>query len=93
MTEKFKIINKEEIAFLKFPQTGVLNNVDEIKTRISAIYNTLSLGNLEHSKIKIFFEEIKSKKIIDSTVWGVTDKNVIFKRGVMIPIQRIYKLF
>ncbi|MDP3680130.1 MAG: hypothetical protein Q8R22_04785 [Flavobacterium sp.] len=93
MTEEFKIIDKEDIALLKFPTTDVLDDVDEIKTRISDINRALSLGNLEHSKIKIFFEDSESKKIVDTTVWGVTDKNVMLKQGVMIPIHRIYKLF
>ena len=93
MTEEFKIIDKEDIAFLKFPKTDVLDDVDEIKTRISDINRALSLGNLEHSKIKIFFEDTESKKIVNTTVWAVTDKNIILKQGVMIPIHRIYKLF
>jgi hypothetical protein len=93
MTEEFKIIDKEGIALLKFPQTDVLDDIDEIKARISEINRALSLGNLEHSKIKIFFEDIESKKVVDTTVWGVTDKNVMLKQGVMIPIHRIYKLF
>ncbi|TDE49803.1 hypothetical protein [Flavobacterium sp. GT3P67] len=93
MTEEFKIIDKEDIALLKFPTTDVLDDVDEIKKRISDINRALSLGNLEHSKIKIFFEDDESKKIVDTTVWGVTDKNVMLKQGVMIPIHRIYKLF
>lgn len=93
MTEEFTIIDKEDIALLKFPLTDVLDDVDEIKTRISEINRALSLGNLEHSKIKIFFEDSESKKIVDTTVWGVTDKNVMLKQGVMIPIHRIYKLF
>jgi hypothetical protein len=93
MTEEFKIIDKEDIALLKFPQTDVLDDIDEIKARISEINRALSLGNLEHSKIKIFFEDIESKKVVDTTVWGVTDKNVMLKQGVMIPIHRIYKLF
>jgi hypothetical protein len=93
MTEEFQIIDKEDIALLKFPTTDVLDDVDEIKTRISEINRALSLGNLEHSKIKIFFEDDESKKIVDTTVWGVTDKNVMLKQGVMIPIHRIYKLF
>jgi hypothetical protein len=93
MTEEFQIIDKEDIALLKFPITDVLDDVDEIKTRISDINRALSLGNLEHSKIKIFFEDDESKKIVDTTVWGVTDKNVMLKQGVMIPIHRIYKLF
>ncbi|MFV8324165.1 hypothetical protein [Flavobacterium sp. LB3P21] len=93
MTDEFTIIDKEDIALLKFPTTDVLDDVDEIKTRISDINRALSLGNLEHSKIKIFFEDDESKKIVDTTVWGVTDKNVMLKQGVMIPIHRIYKLF
>jgi hypothetical protein len=93
MTEEFQIIDKEDIALLKFPLTDVLDDVDEIKTRTSEINRALSLGNLEHSKIKIFFEDSESKKIVDTTVWGVTDKNVMLKQGVMIPILRIYKLF
>lgn len=93
MTEEFTIIEKEDIASLKFPATDVLEDDNEIKTRMSEINRALSLGNLEHSKIKIFFEDNESKKIVDTTVWAVTDKNVILKQGVRIPIHRIYKLF
>lgn len=93
MTEEFTIIEKEDIASLSFPTTDVLDDDNEIKTRIGEINRALSLGNLEHSKIKIFFEDNESKKIVNTTVWAVTDKNVILKQGVMIPIHRIYKLF
>jgi hypothetical protein len=93
MTDEFKSIDKEDIALLKLPTIDVLDDVDEIKTRISEINRALSLGNLEHSKIKIFFEDAESKKFVDTTVWAVTDKNVMLKQGVMIPIHRIYKLF
>lgn len=93
MTEEFTIIEKEDIASLKFPSTDVLDDDNEVKTRISEINRALSLGNLEHSKIKIFFEDNESKKIVNTTVWAVTDKNVVLKQGVVIPINRIYKLF
>lgn len=93
MTDGFNIIDKEDVALLKFPQTDVLTDDQEIKTRLSEINRALSLGNLEHSKIKIFFEDTESKKVVDTTVWAVTDKNVILKQGVMIPINRIHKLF
>ena len=93
MTEEFTIIEKEDIASLKFPATDVLDDDGEVKTRISEINRDLSLGNLEHSKIKIFFEDNESKKIVNTTVWAVTDKNVVLKQGVVIPIHRIYKLF
>ncbi|CAH0335760.1 hypothetical protein IQ05_01098 [Flavobacterium tiangeerense] len=93
MTEDFITIDKEAIAALKFPNTDVLEDNDQIKMRISEVNRALSLGNLEHSKIKIFFEDVESKKVVDTTVWAVTDKNIILKQGVMIPINRIHKLF
>ncbi|HJS00152.1 MAG TPA: hypothetical protein VJ780_04375 [Flavobacterium sp.] len=93
MTEEFTIIEKEDIVSLSFPSTDVLEDDHEIKTRMSEINRALSLGNLEHSKIKIFFEDNESKKIVNTTVWAVTDKNVILKQGVMIPIHRIFKIF
>ncbi|OUD36448.1 hypothetical protein [Flavobacterium sp. FPG59] len=93
MTEDFITIDKEAIAALKFPNTDVLEDNDQIKMRISEVNRALSLGNLEHSKIKIFFEDVESKKVVDTTVWAVTDKNIILKQGVMIPIHRIHKLF
>lgn len=93
MTDEFKIIDKEDIALLKFPATDVLEDDNEIKTRLGEINRALALGNLEHSKIQIFFEDSESKYKVDTTVWAVTDKNVVLKQGVRIPISRIYKLF
>jgi hypothetical protein len=93
MTTEFEIVDKEHIAILKFPQSDVLSDDEEIKTRLGEINRALSLGNLEHSKLKIYFEDSESKKVVDTTVWGVTDKNVILNQGVLIPIHRIHKLF
>ncbi|MEO8253636.1 MAG: hypothetical protein ABI554_04545 [Flavobacterium sp.] len=93
MTDEFTIIEKEDIASLKFPTTDVLEDDNELKIRIGDINRALALGNLEHSKIKIFFQDNESKKIVDTTVWAVTDKNVVLKQGIVIPINRIYKLF
>jgi hypothetical protein len=42
--------------------------------------------------IKIYFEDDKSRKLVETTVWGVTDKRVILKQGLVIPIERIHKL-
>ena len=37
MTDEFKIIDKEDIALLKFPATDVLEDDNEIKTRLGEI--------------------------------------------------------
>ena len=93
MSDEFKIIDKEDIELLKFPVSDVLEDDSEKKTRIGEINRALALGNLEHSKIQIFFEDTETKYKVDTTVWAVTDKNVVLKQGVRIPINIIYKLF
>lgn len=91
MGTEFEIIQKEQIDSLHFPHTDVLEDKEEIKQRNSDLNRALALGNLEHSKIKIYFEDSVSKKVVETTIWGVTDDRIILKQGVDIPINRIYK--
>jgi hypothetical protein len=92
MTGTFEMIEKEKIEMLKFPHDEVLTDENLIKERNSELSRALSLGNLEHTKIKIYFEDDKSRKSVETTVWGVTDKRVILKQGVVIPINRVHKI-
>ena len=92
MTTSFEMITKENIETLKFPSNEVLTDENLIKERNSELTRALSLGNLEHTKIKIYFEDDKSRKQVETTVWGVTDKRVILKQGVVIPINRVHKI-
>lgn len=92
MTATFEMIEKEKIEMLKFPHEEVLTDANLIKERNSELNRALSLGNLEHTKIKIYFEDDQSRKSVETTVWGVTDKRVILKQGVVIPINRVHKI-
>ncbi|MFY9310355.1 MAG: hypothetical protein WAQ28_15020 [Bacteroidia bacterium] len=85
-------IEKENIRDLKFPDNEVLSSTDAIKIRQSNLDRALKLGNLEHNKIKIVFEDSEGLKQVETTVWGVTDKRVILKQGVLIPIHRIHEI-
>lgn len=91
MDTQFELIEKEKIGLLHFPESEVLEDGDEIKVRESDLDRALTLGNIEHNKIRIYFEDNQSKKVVETTVWGVTDKRVILKQGIVIPINRIYK--
>ncbi len=85
-------VEKESIVGLKFPDNDVLSTADEIKIRYANLERALKLGNLEHNKIKIVFEDADGVKQVETTVWGVTDKRVILKQGVLIPIHRIHEI-
>jgi Flp pilus assembly CpaE family ATPase len=91
MATTFETIEKENIHSLRFPNNDVLQDKDAIFQRNSDLNRAQSLGNLEHSKIKIFFEDNQSKKVVETTVWAVTDNQVVLKQGIGIPINRIFR--
>ena len=92
MNAAFELIDKELIASLNFPKEDVLEDKEDIAERRNNLDRALSLGNLEHVKIKIYFEDDMSKKMVETTIWGVTDSRVILKQGVVIPVNRIHKI-
>ena len=88
----FQSIEKEEVASLKFPNTDVMSDKNDVIQRKSDLERALTLGNLEHLKIKIFFEDESLKRVTETTVWGITADEVILKKCVVIPINRIHKI-
>lgn len=91
MMTNFEKIEKEQVKSLSFPNADVLGSKEQIQERISELNRAMALGNLEHSKIKIYFEDSQSKKVIETTVWALTDEQIVLKQGCVIPINRIYK--
>lgn len=50
------------------------------------------LGNIYRNKVKIYFESAEGQKMVETTIWAVTDKNVVLKGGVIIPITALHKV-
>lgn len=90
ITTGFEVIEKEQIEFLRFPESEVLHSQEDISKRRQDLERALTLGNTEQIKIRIYFEDNSSAKCVETTVWGVTDKRVILKQGMVIPIHRIH---
>ena len=86
------ITEKETIVNLNFPKNEVLKSQDAKNERNSNIRYAVQLGNNEKHKVKIIFEDDTSIKKVHTTLWGVGDKNVILKKGVLIPIHRVHKI-
>ena len=82
-------IEKELISSLKFPKEEVLIDENEKKERQKTLEKALSLGNLDKVKVKIVFEDAEATKMVYTTIWAITDKNVLLKADRKIPIHRI----
>ncbi len=92
MSSEFKLVEKEEVSNYTFPKENVSISDDERKILKSQLQSANTLGNIEHHKVKIYFEDAEGKKVVYTTIWGMTEEYILLKKNVFIPIQRIVKL-
>ncbi|MEG0917258.1 MAG: hypothetical protein RSF68_09620 [Myroides sp.] len=92
MTTTFKPIEKEDIAKLHFPAEDVLTDKHGIFQRKQDLEKAMAMGNTDHVKIEIFFEDDKNQLVANTTVWAVTPEHLVLKKGVTIPVNRIYRI-
>ena len=85
--------DKSEIINIIFSNKEVLNTSEDHLNLGLDLAKALSLGNLHKQHVLITFKNDKSeilKTIV--TVWAVTEKYVILKGGVSLPIKSIVKV-
>jgi ribosome-interacting GTPase 1 len=85
-------VSKESIADLVFPIEDVLKSEDEKNVIKRELERATTLGNVEHNKTKIIFEDNGGIKQVETTIWATTDKRIVLKGGVVIPINRILQV-
>ena len=85
-------IDKDKVAELCFPANEVLFSNDAIAKRNSDMNRAMLLGNNYKGKVKIVFEDDEGVKQVETTVWSYTDKWIVLKKGLVIPIHRIYEI-
>ncbi len=86
------LVQKEDVEKLHFPHTEVLTDAAAIKQRKTDLERATTLGNVEHNKIKIYFEDDQALKVVETTIWATGEDSIVLKKGVIIPIERIHKL-
>ena len=91
-TETATIVAKENIILLTFPKSDVLHSELKQSERKRRVVRAMKLGNNKKFKVKIIFEDLEGLKKVETTVWGVTEKNIILKQGTLIPIERIHEI-
>lgn len=84
-----KLIDKEEIENMKFPQQGITRAKGELETLTRKLNEAMTLGNVHHSKIKIIFHDSEGLKAVETTVWVAGEDYITLKKGISIPIRNI----
>lgn len=90
--DKFTPIEKENITQLYFPKEEVLTDLQEKKQRATDLHRAMTLGNIDHVKMKIYFADNQQRYVVDTTIWAATEHNIVLKKGTVIPVCRIYKI-
>lgn len=80
---------KEDIAKLNFIPEEVLASEDAIKQRKHDLEKAMVLGNGYRAKARIVFETDEGLKEIETHIWATTDRFVILKGGLYIPVHCI----
>ncbi len=88
-TEIITTVDKENVPFLNFPKGDVLDKKDERRRRCTSLFKAMRLGNIEREKVRILFKDDEGTKQVETTIWGVTNKRVILKKAINLPINRV----
>ncbi len=91
-TTKPLLIDKDQVKDLRFPQAEILTTAEDLAKRQSELSRALTLGNVHHNKVRIIFSDSEGTKMVETTIWAVTELRVILKSGMVIPINRILEI-
>lgn len=92
-TDQILKTTKEHLHLLKFSKDDVATTEIEKRRRRISLIRAMRLGNLLKNKVSIYFRDSLDRLIyVHTTIWGVTQRNIILKKGVLIPIHRIEKI-
>lgn len=86
------LIQKEQVSQLHFPGNEILQSSEEIRLRRAELDRALILGNVDHNKVKVVFVDNEGFKVVETTIWAVTDQRIVLKSGAGIPIHRITEI-
>ena len=64
MEAQFTLVEKEDVGTFVFPHEEVLKTEEESKLLKNQLDRAISLGNLEHQKVRIYFEDAKKKMVM-----------------------------
>lgn len=92
LMEGYDLVEKEAIADFHFPVEEILRKEKDIMDRENSLERAIALGNLEHQKVRIYFSDNEGQKVVETTIWGITDRAILLKKNVLLPKNRIIKL-
>lgn len=92
LLKKATLVAKEDVGNLHFPKEEVIASLEQRRELLTKMEKALKLGNAYHGKVKILFEDDEGLKTVETTIWGITDKNILLKKTTILPIRRVHDI-
>lgn len=83
------IIPKERIPSLRFPRQPVSLSSEQHQEIQRKLEQATRLGNGEHGKCRILFQDDEGLKAVETTIWAYDPENIVLKYGMTIPVSRV----
>ena len=85
-------IPKERIPSLTFPRQPVPLSDEEHREIMHKMEQATKLGNAEHGKCRIIFQDDEGLKAVETTIWAYDPENIVLKHGMSIPVGRVVSI-
>lgn len=83
------MIPKERIPSLHFPKQPVELTEAQRNANMAVMRDATRLGNTDHGKCRIVFEDDEGLKAVETTIWTFDKDHIVLKYGTVIPIGRV----
>lgn len=85
-------IAKERIPSLRFPRQPVPLTDEQHHAILQKMEHATRLGNAEHGKCRIIFQDDEGLKAVETTIWAFDPENIVLKYGMTIPVARVVEI-
>jgi mRNA-degrading endonuclease HigB of HigAB toxin-antitoxin module len=85
----YPLVAKERIPSQLFKEEDVIQNHEERNERLSKLKHAFQSNRRSYSKARIVFDTTGETLTVIDNVWEITDKNVLLKGGITLPISSI----
>lgn len=86
------LIPKELVSSLRFPKQPLPLSESEREEIHRRIGEAARLGNGEHGKCRIIFQDNEGEKAVETTIWTYDRDNIVLKYGMTIPVARVLRV-
>jgi hypothetical protein len=84
-----KLIEQDDLLKVTFKNDRTMYIQEELKTRDQKLYMAMVMGNNYYENVRILFNTEDGVRELVSRIWARTDKFVVLKGGMFIPIGAV----